>query len=132
MLAVKVVHQQSSRSMTTPTRPTLLTKQQSLPTGMPSLSSPQTPLSPFSTYSGIGSPTSSLPPLSPTSPGSYGITPQDGHVHYYEGYIARRSSVLKRWKKRKPYAIVPGTYNNYVCIRCRERVLFMLNNYSIS
>ena len=47
-------------------------------------------------------------PTSPQSPIPHATVVQEGQIHYYEGYIARRSSVLKRWKKRKPYAVVPG------------------------
>ena len=83
-----------------------------LPISPTSPQSPSSPLSASFANSGVSSPTSSLPPQAPLSPPPHGFgASKEGEPHYYEGYITRRSSVLKRWKKRKPYAIVPGRFS---------------------
>ena len=101
-----------------------------LPISPTSPQSPSSPLSVSSASSGVSSPTtSSLPPQSPLSPPPHGFgVSKEGVPHYYEGYITRRSSVLKRWKKRKPYAIVPGRSPSCMVFSACEKALNHFNH----
>lgn len=86
-----------------------ITLQQSLPpteTGiMPSslplsLQSPQISLQPMA-----------MSPQSPTSPLPTGASSvHNGEMQSFEGYVARRSAVLKRWKDRKPVTVINGMF----------------------
>jgi hypothetical protein len=69
------------------------------------------PRSPSSAGSGICSPLSFQSPvhdsrdaLSARNEGSSA----DKEVCAYEGYVARRSAILKRWKDRKPITVITG------------------------
>ena len=102
-----------------------ITKQLSIPaaeTGITPTSlafspqSPQSPLeplsprSPSSAGSGVCSPLSFQSPVHDStdalSARNEGST--DEEVCAYEGYVARRSAILKRWKDRKPITVITG------------------------
>ena len=111
-----------------------ITKEQSIPateaaiapTSLPfSPQSPPVPLSPrspSSAGSGICSPLSFQSPSHDSTDGialsarNEGST-TDEEVCAYEGYVARRSAILKRWKDRKPITVVTGMLCMYAIIR---------------
>ena len=103
-----------------------ITKQQSIPATEAAIAptslafspqSPQSPLvllsprSPSSAGSGLCSPLSFQSPAHDSkdavSARNEGST-ADEEVCAYEGYVARRSAILKRWKDRKPITVVTG------------------------
>ncbi len=103
-----------------------ITKQQSIPATEAakaptslvfSPQSPQSPLeplsprSPSSAGSGICSPLSFQSPVHDSTDALSARNERSGadkEVCAYEGYVARRSAILKRWKDRKPITVITG------------------------
>ena len=73
---------------------------------------PLSPRSPSSAGSGVCSPLSFQSPIHESSdaPSSLNKGSTSEEVCSYEGHVARRSAILKRWKDRKPIAVFTGMH----------------------
>lgn len=101
-----ITKQQSATEMPgTTTSPALLS-----PQSPQSLLQPLSPQSPSSAGSGVCSPVSPLHTNSADVQSVSCAANSSGELTLFEGYIARRSTVLKRWKDRKMITVVSGTF----------------------